>query len=155
MSIKSLEQNVSTPELEALYRAMEKKPVIEESLSESEISAAQDQGRDMVEHFTKFIVGEESVFSRYFQVEDEYHSNMHNGFWDEIRTNYPDMVTLEFPDYPTERQHVFGDLGVALRERVFVHGESGQEYAVQYQAERVHDYPPKVLGAVATAHLTQ
>ena len=155
MSTESLEQRVGYPVIEALLSKVDTKPVIEEPLGEGEIRAAQNQGRDMVEHFTKFVVGDEIVFSRYFQVENEYHSNMHKGFWDQIRTNNPDMVSLEFPDLPTERQHVFGDLGVALREKVFVHDDNVQEYAVQYQAERLYDYPSKVLGTVATAHITQ
>lgn len=151
----SIDQTSNTPTLDAIMREIDRKPSRQNKpLDEADIQTAQLQGRDMVEHFTNFITGGEINFSRYFQTENEYHAHMHRGFWDEIRTNYPDMVTLSFPDYPGERQHVFGDLGVALREKVFIH-ESGAEYAVEYHAERIAELPVKIVGNVALAHLSQ
>lgn len=158
MSIVSLDQgsNTPSPELDALLSKIVREPNIEEQLTEMEIIVAKEKGRDMVGHLIAFVEGKEDGFSRYFVTADPLHDAMHSGFWDEIRSNYPEMERQTFPDELTkrERHHIFADLSVMLRETAHIHSETGEEYDAMYVAERLPSVP-KVVGKIATSQMMQ
>lgn len=153
MSIVSFELT-NYPVVEAVMRGVEKKSEPDERLSKSEAMLMQNKGREMIEHFDRFITGDEGSFSRNFVVGYEPHDQMHFGFWCGIQSAYKNIVTLEFPDYPFEQQHIFPDLHVALVERRKFDEETGRQCYVEYEARQLEP-AERALGVVAMAHIEQ
>lgn len=128
------------------------------------VVVAQEQGRDKVEHLVEFILTDdpEVTFDAYFMMTNSLHVFQHEGFWDEIQSNYPDMVTesiqqpipQEGRTQYSERHHIFPGLGVYLQAQTQFDQESGKEFAIKYTAHRITE-GSHVVGKIATAHLMQ
>jgi hypothetical protein len=155
MSIVSIEQSTSTPALDALLSTIERKCPESESLDEVDVRAAQEQGRDLVEHFIEFVEGSDNGkgFSAYFMRENTHHVFQEEGFLDEIRANYPDMTTVPCEDKPNFKDHIFEGLGVFLRQETKYYGESAEHSAVWYVAHRLET--PIQVGKIAASQIMQ
>jgi hypothetical protein len=151
MSIVSIDFE-KYPALAEAMKGVEKREQAE-SLGFVEVKRAQEQGRDLVEHFVEFAEGTRDNFGAYFMFADNpHHLFQREGFLDEIKANYPDMTTVPCEGKPDQREHIFQGMGVYLREEMH-YSDTNEPCAVWYTAH--HLETPFEVGKIAASQIMQ
>lgn len=142
------------------------------------IAFARGQGQEHAEHFLKFVSGEESRFKRYYHVTESegralnihemHHKNMHDGFWDAVQLEFPDMALHsryeKLQDEPTLgveadkrydlELYVSEESRVALMKQIF-YSDDGKVCGLEYEAALLPDMALTELGNLAISQAMQ